>query len=556
MTRSKVADFGEVVAALAPGTHIHFALTGSRPNAAIRELLRRHAGTGEKFTVSATGLGGPHLGLFLVTAGMVDRVVCGFIGDQYPSPGPNRRAVAAIAAGELIVEPWSLLSLLQRLRAGAQGLEWTTTGSLRGSSLIEDNPDILTIDGVTLVRALRPDVTFLHGIVADEDGNTLLPVPVGEALLGAAAAVGGAVVTVEEVVPASEIRAHAGWPVLPGSLVSAVCPVRFGAHPSGVFTPPSLERLSYGDDYDFIAETTRVLGSSDAELDAWVASRLIPGPDVAGDLDALGPERRSYLSDWRSWGTHSGEHPVEPTPGEELAIHAARWVSSAVNEEPPDQILTGIGLSSLATWVARDGDDRFPPMVSEVGIYDYQPVPGDPFLFYFPNLEQTRVFTDTDTILGTLIQGHGDRSMAVLSAAQVDRFGNVNTTRTGRGWITGSGGANDIASGCRRIIVLIPLRRHRLVADVDYVTSPGDGVEAVVTDRAVFRRHGGGELVLAAVAPRPGETLEQAIEGVTALVPWPLALAERVEVLPAPTTEELIRLRAFDPHRFFLGSGA
>lgn len=81
-------------------------------------------------------------------------------------------------------------------------------------------------------------------------------------------------------------------------------------------------------------------------------------------------------------------------------------------------------------------------------------------------------------LMGLLAQGRVD--LGLIGGAQVDRYANVNSSYIG-GYLApdvrlpGSGGAADIASFARRTVILIPHERRRLVAEVDYLTSPGYG---------------------------------------------------------------------------------
>lgn len=546
---SKVRPLGEAIAeSVRPRMLLHFALAQARPNAAIRELLRQFLGSTPHFSLSATGFGGPQLGLFLAAAGLADRMVTGFVGNQYPRVGPNARVNRLIDSGRLEVDAWSLLTFLQRLKAGALGLEWTVTGSLAGSDIARGREDVRETDEVTLVRALRPDVTFMHAVVADEEGNAVVSVPAGEGIAGAAAARLGTILTVERIVDRGELRAAAGVPMLPGALVRAVCPMRFGAHPSGVFAPPPFADDSYADDYAFIEESTAAHELDDADLATWMEARLLHEPDRT---------TTERLSDWRQpVGEVAVDLDAPSTPEETMAAVAGRLLVSIVEgDDMPAFVLTGIGVSSLAAWLAREVAPAFPPLVSEVGLYDYLPARGSPFLFHYPNLASVAGLADTETILGMLVQGHGAVSVGVLAAGQVDRHGNINSTRTSRGWITGSGGANDIASGTRRNVVLVPHRAGRLVETVEFVTSPGRNVSAIVTDRALLERHDD-EFVLTGVVDRgPGE-VDSIVRDVVTATPWPVRVARDVVSLEPPAPAELRILRAYDPAGFMLGSAS
>ncbi|HLK16424.1 MAG TPA: CoA-transferase [Fimbriimonadaceae bacterium] len=546
---NKVSDLRTAIdSTVRPGMALHFALSQSRANAAIRELLRMYSGSTPEFTLSSTGFGGPQLGLFPLALGLASRLVTGFVGNQYPSPGPCRVVNAKIDDGTIELEPWSLLSFLQRLGAAARGEDWAPTRSLDGSSLANSENVRATSEG-TFVRAFRPDVTFLHGVVADEDGNTVLSTPIGEGTVGAAAARLGAIVTVERIVSRSDLCALAGAPMLPGSHVLAVCESRYGAHPSGVFAGPTLTDLSYSDDYDFIVETFDALRLPKEELDAWVESRLLT---TETDHDRMAQlEAAAHSPVYR--GVEASRSPgVVPTDEELMIVVAARAIATIVDgNNVPKHVLAGIGSSSLAAWLAKAQASHFPPLISEVGFYDYDPVRGNPFLFYFPNLKTTAGLTSTEEILGNLVQGQGSDSLGVLAAGQIDRAGNTNSSRIDGRWLTGSGGANDVASGARRNLVLIPHRPGRLVDSVEYVTSPGRNVVAIATNLGLLERAEDGEFELTKIIPEPD--WGTAVETARASTPWPLRVSENLRAWEPPSSDELETLHSFDPDGFFLG---
>jgi glutaconate CoA-transferase subunit B len=159
-------------------------------------------------------------------------------------------------------------------------------------------------------------------------------------------------------------------------------------------------------------------------------------------------------------------------------------------------------------------------------------------------------------------------TLGFIGGAQVDRFGNLNTTYVGpRGRavrLPGSGGAPDIASLARRHVVIMAHERRRFVERVDYVTSPGHGEggdwraraglpgggpSAVITTLGLFRFDGATrEMVLASA--HPGVMVEE----VQAETGWPLRLADRVTETPAPSADELAMIRRFDPQGFWTGA--
>jgi len=145
-----------------------------------------------------------------------------------------------------------------------------------------------------------------------------------------------------------------------------------------------------------------------------------------------------------------------------------------------------------------------------------------------------------------------------LGGAQIDRFGNLNTTVIGdyarpRVRLPGSGGACEIAIFARRVLVVMPQRKRSFPERVDFVTSPGflgggderarlglpgAGPEAVVTDLGVLRfAEDTREMEL--VALHPGVTVAQVQEQTG----WPLRVAPKLEETPPPSPEELRILR-------------
>jgi glutaconate CoA-transferase subunit B len=152
----------------------------------------------------------------------------------------------------------------------------------------------------------------------------------------------------------------------------------------------------------------------------------------------------------------------------------------------------------------------------------------------------------------------GCYDVGFIGAAQIDRFGNVNTSYIGdpdnpKVRLPGSGGANDIVSSCREIIVMTRHEPRRFVERVDFVTSPGwlsgpDEREraglhrsrpvAVITDLALLGfEPESGRLRLDAL--QPGATVESVVEstGFELLVP------DVVGALAPPTPQELEELR-------------
>ncbi len=554
-----------------PGMSLHLSTAHVRANALVYELVRRFRGGDPGFTAIALGLTGSWVAL--VHAGLARRVVTSFCGESYPSPAPSPLVDAAWREGRVEIQNWSILTLPLRLLAGAMGLPFLPTRSLLGSTMEEANqPDLVvqreTFDGtpVALVRALVPDLSLVHGLVADRAGNTLLPPPVGEGVYGALAAREGALVTVERIVPTEVIRRHAGLVRLPAAYVRGVAEAPLGGHPGGMASPLAPEVPGYAEDYAF-ARAQREAFATPAGADAWLREWVLDAPTPADFVHRLGADRVAALRAGaapEAWRAELRElAPAIPdtaaySPGEMLAVAAGRRVAERVRAAGHATLLAGIGVSNLAAWLAAyrlKGEGVPVELMAEIGMFGYLPRGADPFIFSTRNLPTAKSLSDILTVMGQLMGGRWNRCLGVLGAGQVDRAGNLNSTLLpGRRYLTGSGGANDVGSTAAEVLVAASQDRHRFVDKVGYVTAPGRAVRTVVSQLGIFEKaEAHGDLVLTAYLPTAGATAEAAVEAIRAACGWELRVAPALGAEPPPTAEELRLLRAFDPRRQFLG---
>jgi len=181
-----------------------------------------------------------------------------------------------------------------------------------------------------------------------------------------------------------------------------------------------------------------------------------------------------------------------------------------------------------------------------------------------PNVKGATSATELLDVMGFLQSGRV--GLGFVGAAEVDRFGNLNTTRVASVRLPGSGGASDIASLASRLVVLLNHAKHRLVERVSYVTSPGygdgggwrnrtglpgGGPTAVITDRGVLEFDPESkEAVLRSFHPlSPSSSPDEVVDRTG----WPLRVSRSCHPTPLPTDEELALLRSLDPDRFWLG---
>jgi len=148
---------------------------------------------------------------------------------------------------------------------------------------------------------------------------------------------------------------------------------------------------------------------------------------------------------------------------------------------------------------------------------------------------------------------NGRIEVGFLGGAQVDRCGNINTTVIGsyakpKVRLPGSGGAAEIAIHAHRILIVSKLSPRTFPERVDFVTSPGQRVAKVITDKGVFERDAAtGELVLTALYPGVS------VDDVRAGVGWELRSKSTLDCVEPPSPTDLRLLReVLDPKRLYL----
>jgi glutaconate CoA-transferase subunit B len=185
---------------------------------------------------------------------------------------------------------------------------------------------------------------------------------------------------------------------------------------------------------------------------------------------------------------------------------------------------------------------------------------GDP-----PNIAGALMCTTLVDVMSHLQRGRVD--VGFVGGAEVDRFGNLNTTWAEDGGrrirLPGSGGAADIASLARRTVVVVHHERRRFPERVRYLTSPGFGTGRGWRETVGLTRGGPGRVITSlgtfGFDPESGEmVLESLHPGVTleelrAETGWPVRVAPDLRETPGPTREELDAIRRFDPDGLWTG---
>ncbi len=225
----------------------------------------------------------------------------------------------------------------------------------------------------------------------------------------------------------------------------------------------------------------------------------------------------------------------------------------------------GVGLPNIAVNLARRTVAPEVELVYEAGVFGARPARlplsiGDPTI-----VTGSTAVTSMFELFAFYLQG-GLIDVGFLGAAQIDRFGNINTTVIGdyaapTTRLPGSGGACEIAINARQVFVIMRQSARSFVERIDFRTSPGNvggaanaarirneqgwlgrGPSVVVTDLGIWHFDDTGEMRLDSL--HPGATLERVRE----TIGWEPRIATDLAATPAPTDEELRLIRVeLDP---------
>jgi len=248
------------------------------------------------------------------------------------------------------------------------------------------------------------------------------------------------------------------------------------------------------------------------------------------------------------------------TASEMMIVVAARVLKGART------VFVGVGLPNIACNLARYTVAPDLELIYESGVYGARPE-RLPLSIGDPTLVSGAISVISMADLFGLYLQRGLVEVALLGGAQIDRYGNLNSTVIGdykkpKTRLPGSGGACEIATNAQRTFMIMRLKRRAFVDKLDFITSPGHltggdsraqlklpgaGPELVITDQAILDfANPDREMQLSALYPGVS------VKDVQAEVGWPLQSAETIQEIDPPTTEELHLIRdELDPHAMY-----
>jgi glutaconate CoA-transferase subunit B len=225
------------------------------------------------------------------------------------------------------------------------------------------------------------------------------------------------------------------------------------------------------------------------------------------------------------------------TPEEMMTIAAARrFRDRAV-------CFVGVGLPSVAACVARELHAPNMTLVYESGTIGAKPTKAPLSIADLELAETADFIVNVPEIFSYWLQG-GRIEAGFLGAAQIDRFGNVNSTVIGnynspKVRLPGAGGAPHISANVREIVVIVRQTPKTFVARLDFLTTARTQARTtVVTDLGMLEMHPvSRELVL--TSRYAGVSVEEIREATG----WDLQISENLTETSEPTERELAVLR-------------
>lgn len=246
------------------------------------------------------------------------------------------------------------------------------------------------------------------------------------------------------------------------------------------------------------------------------------------------------------------------TSDEMMTVAAARALTDGLS------CFVGIGLPSAASNLARATHAPGLVLIYESGAIGAKPdrLPlsiGDGIL-----AETADAVISVPEIFNYWLQP-GRIDVGFLGAAQIDKFGNINTTIVGGDYahpkvrLPGAGGAPEIAASSKEVIVIVRQSRRTFVERVEFITSVGYGDGPGTRQRLGLRGKGPQKIItdLGILTPDPRTcefTMTALFEGVThdtvrERTGWDIQFAAEPELIAPPTAAELAALRKFDANK-------
>ena len=452
------------------------------PAAALHEIVRQ-----KKRHLTLAGHTATHDGQILCAGGCIDKVDAAYVvGVELLGLSPNYRRT--FQEGKVEVTEWTNATLAWRFKAAAMGLSFLPVRSMLGTETMQHSRAIefkcpFTGEIYALVPACSPDIAIIHVHRADKFGNCQIDgITVSDSDLARASK--KVVITAEEIISTDEIRKEPERTLIPFYCVDAVIHVPYGSYPCNMAN-------KYYFDLDHLKEWTEAEKDSKS-FEKFLNKYIYDVKDWNEYLKVCGGKKRltelkkiellenDNVTNSRDIARRSLCERASPRAGnvstsynmtEFMICTASRFL------EDNKTVVVGTGLPLLSAMLAQKTHAPNLLMMFEAGgiapLLPALPLSvGDSRTHY-----KSLLASSMPEIMETCARGMVD--YAFLGGAQIDRFGNLNSTIIGDNYekpkvrLPGSGGANDLASLCWKTVIIIKMDKHKFVEKLDFLTTPG-----------------------------------------------------------------------------------
>jgi len=436
------------------------------PAAALHEIVRQ-----KKKHLTMAGHTATHDGQILLAGNCVDKIDAAYVvGIELLGLSPNFRRV--FQEGHVQVTEWTNATLAWRYKAAAMGLSFLPVRSMLGTETIKYSRAIeykcpFTGQMYALVPACSPDISIIHVTRCDEFGNCQIDgITISDSDLARASK--KLIITTEEIISTEKIRSQSERTIIPFYLVDAVVHIPYGSYPGNM---PGKYYL----DVEHLNEWIEA-EKDPVAFEKFLNKYIYDVQDWNEYLERCGGKKR--LQELRSIELVETLHATSPQ-SQNAAFNMTEFMICAASRflEDGKTAVVGTGLPVLASMLAQKTHAPNLLLMFEAGgiapLLPALPMSvGDSRTFY-----KSLVATSMPEIMETCARGMVD--YAFLGGAQIDKFGNINSTMIGTDYekpkvrLPGSGGANDLASHCWQTIIIMKMDRHKFVEKLDFLTTPG-----------------------------------------------------------------------------------
>ena len=437
------------------------------PAAALHEIVRQ-----KKKHLTMAGHTATHDGQILCAGNCVDKIDAAYVvGVELLGLSPNYRN--AFQEGKVQVTEWTNATLAWRYKAAAMGLSFLPVRTMLGTETIKHSRAIefkcpFTGETYALVPACSPDVSIIHVQRSDKFGNCQIDgITVSDSDLAKASK--NVIITTEEIISTDDIRSEPERTIIPHYCVDAVVHVPYGSYPGNM---PGKHYIDIEHLNEWL-QAEKDPNSFEKFLDKYIYSVK----DWQEYLERCGGKKRLQelksieLVEHKASGHQDIKTSGPPNMTEFMICTAKRFL------EDSKTVVVGTGLPMLAAMLAQKTHAPNLLLMFEAGgiapLLPALPMSVGDSRTHFKSL----VSTSMTDIMETCARGMVD--YAFLGGAQIDRYGNLNSTLIGIDYdkpkvrLPGSGGANDLASLCWNTIIIMKMDKHKFVEKLDFLTTPG-----------------------------------------------------------------------------------